>query len=147
MLIFVSCLSQAMEHMIGNPSSTHNTGLRAKALVAAARRAASIAVGATTANGFDPETIIFTSGATEGINVIAFSVMNTLANELRTNGTLARRVVLYGATEHKGTKKISILHIVCVSIYLPIPIPIPIPIRLQRSPLRLNTGARPWMSL
>ena len=59
----------AMEHLFGNPSSSHITGLRAKNLMEQTRAKAKQIIGS--ANG----KIIFTSGATEGIQTAILSAL------------------------------------------------------------------------
>ncbi|MEK6249187.1 MAG: aminotransferase class V-fold PLP-dependent enzyme, partial [Planctomycetales bacterium] len=88
----------AMEELFGNPSSSHITGLRARHLLESARTLARTVLGATSGR------IVFTSGATEAIQM---SVLSTLchAREQRREGVHAsdsRRLLLYGATEHKA---------------------------------------------
>lgn len=77
----------------GNPSSSHMTGIRAKYILESTRKLARQVTGAT-----DGE-IIFTSGATEGIQT---SIISALIAARSTAAKIANPVLLYGATEHKA---------------------------------------------
>ncbi|WP_068546139.1 aminotransferase class V-fold PLP-dependent enzyme [Thalassotalea crassostreae] len=77
----------------GNPSSSHMTGIRAKYILDTTRSLARQVTGAT--NG----EIIFTSGATEGIQTSIISALNASRDN---NHNIAKPVLLYGATEHKA---------------------------------------------
>ncbi len=77
----------------GNPSSSHMTGVRAKYILESTRKVARQVIGAT-----DGE-IIFTSGATEGIQTSIISALNEARNKVM---NIAEPVLLYGATEHKA---------------------------------------------
>lgn len=78
-----------------NPSSAHWEGCRAQRLRESARsRAAGVL-------GVDLTEIIFTSGATESAHTAIFSALSPFARQVRSGQRLDRRVVLYGATEHK----------------------------------------------
>lgn len=81
-----------MEAEFGNPSSTHSTGLRAKALVDRVRAQARALLGAPSGE------LIFTSGATEGIQTAVLSALQALRNWPSAEPPL----LLYGATEHKA---------------------------------------------
>ena len=87
----------AMETLFGNPSSSHVTGLQAKQIMDKARQQAKQIVGAGEGK------IIFTSGATEGIQT---AILSTLINAKKTlNNTNSKGkdyCLLYGATEHKA---------------------------------------------
>ena len=87
----------AMKELFGNPSSTHTTGLRARSILESARSVARSVLGAESGR------IVFTSGATEAIQTGVFSTLCTLRQQ-RLDGrqAAARRVLLYGATEHKA---------------------------------------------
>ena len=84
---------QCMQQDFGNPSSTHSTGIKAKALLEHSRKLARQLLGA------DNGDIIFTSGATEGIQT---SVLSALL-AIRERGLAGPdTLLLYGATEHKA---------------------------------------------
>ena len=85
----------AMAEVFGNPSSTHAAGLRARALLDGARRAAGKALQVGSGR------LVFTSGATEGIQTAVLSVLHALRSVRDAGGTPPNRL-LYGATEHKA---------------------------------------------
>jgi cysteine desulfurase len=85
----------AMEDVYGNPSSIHSAGLRARALLDGARATARRVIGAPTGR------LVFTSGATEGIQTAVLSAFTELRRR-RDVGEQVPRTVLYGATEHKA---------------------------------------------
>src|ERR1700758_1464229 len=76
----------AMAEDYGNPSSIHSTGLGARA-----RRV----LGAPTGR------LLFTSGATEGIQTAVLSALVALRDR-RDRGEAIPELLLYGATEHKA---------------------------------------------
>ncbi|WP_244951650.1 aminotransferase class V-fold PLP-dependent enzyme [Pseudoalteromonas luteoviolacea] len=78
----------------GNPSSAHISGVRAKRLLEQTRLLARQLIGTK-----DGE-LLFTSGATEGIQTAVVSVLR----DYLSNGGLSYKspVLLYGATEHKA---------------------------------------------
>ena len=80
----------AMAEDFGNPSSVHSTGLKARALIDGVRERARRIVGA------GPGRLLFTSGATEGIQTAVLSALSAL------RGRDGLRWLLYGATEHKA---------------------------------------------
>lgn len=80
----------AMAESFGNPSSTHSTGLKARALVDEVRARARRLLGVPQAR------LLFVSGATEGIQTAVLSALSSL----RRRPGLA--CLLYGATEHKA---------------------------------------------
>ena len=82
-----------METIFGNPSSSHITGLQAKQLMEITRDKAKHIIGA--GNG----DVIFTSGATEGIQTAILSALVHARKTLDSNKTYT---LLYGATEHKA---------------------------------------------
>ena len=92
-----SAALSTMETLFGNPSSSHVTGLQAKQIVDKTRQQAKRIVGA------DEGKIIFTSGATEGIQTAILSalvnVKKTLDKSINNNKSYS---LLYGATEHKA---------------------------------------------
>lgn len=92
----------AMTSHFGNPSSNHINGLQAKTLLDEARQRAKRVLGA--GNG----QLIFTSGATEGIQIAVLSALNEVRKRSLGNAQV-RPKVLYGATEHKAVSE-SICH-------------------------------------
>lgn len=85
----------AMEILYGNPSSTHVTGLRARHILELARRRAATVLGAESGR------IVFTSGATEAIQMAILSALRAVSKR-RGGHTEPGRVLLYAATEHKA---------------------------------------------
>jgi cysteine sulfinate desulfinase/cysteine desulfurase-like protein/rhodanese-related sulfurtransferase len=86
---------QAMRDCFGNPSSTHATGLQAKALLDSVRQRAQRLLGVGSGR------IMFNSGATEGIQTAVLSALCAL-RERRARGEATGSLLLYGATEHKA---------------------------------------------
>jgi cysteine sulfinate desulfinase/cysteine desulfurase-like protein/glyoxylase-like metal-dependent hydrolase (beta-lactamase superfamily II)/rhodanese-related sulfurtransferase len=84
-------VSHTMQICFGNPSSPHVTGIQAKHLLEQTRLKACTAIGADTGD------ILFTSGATEGIQAAVVSTLISVRNH-----TKKKPVLLYGATEHKA---------------------------------------------
>ena len=86
-----------MEDLYGNPSSSHISGLRARNILESTRELARKILGAQ-----DGE-IVFTSGATEAIQMAVLSALHN-AKEQRAEGQRPseNRVLMYGATEHKA---------------------------------------------
>lgn len=84
-----------METRFGNPSSTHATGLQAKALLDETRLRARRLLGAGHGR------LLFTSGATEGIQTAVLSALCAL-RERREKGEAIGTLLVYGATEHKA---------------------------------------------
>jgi cysteine sulfinate desulfinase/cysteine desulfurase-like protein/glyoxylase-like metal-dependent hydrolase (beta-lactamase superfamily II)/rhodanese-related sulfurtransferase len=82
-----------METQFGNPSSSHVTGLQAKQIMDKTRQQAKRVTGAGKGK------IIFTSGATEGIQTAILSALLQAKKTLNKNKT---NTILYGATEHKA---------------------------------------------
>ncbi len=87
----------AMEDLYGNPSSTHISGLRARFILESARELVREVLGAASGQ------IVFTSGATEAIQMGIFSTLCDV-RERRAKEKLpaTNRTILYGATEHKA---------------------------------------------
>src|SRR6185295_13857819 len=85
----------AMADDYGNPSSTHSTGLKARALIDAVRASARRVLGAPTGR------LLFLSGATEGIQTAVLSALTDLRRR-RDEGVAIPELLLYGATEHKA---------------------------------------------
>lgn len=91
----VAAARQAMELGFGNPSSTHATGLQAKAMMEATRQRARRLLGVGEGR------LMFNSGATEGIQTAVLSALCAL-RERRDAGEQIGSLLLYGATEHKA---------------------------------------------
>ena len=89
--IAAAAAMRVMTQQFGNPSSTHSEGQIAKALLEQARVHAHQALGVAQGTG----KIVFTSGATEGIQTAILSALCAL----RPNRD---KIVVYGATEHKA---------------------------------------------
>ena len=85
----------AMAEDFGNPSSIHSTGLRARSLIDDVRARARRVLGAPAGR------LLFTSGATEGIQTAVLSALVALRGR-RDRGEALPRLLLYGATEHKA---------------------------------------------
>jgi len=83
----------AMKTSFGNPSSSHVTGLRAKQIVTETRERAQRILGSQ--NG----EVIFTSGATEGIQT---GIISALIAAKKSINPSKKYCLLYGATEHKA---------------------------------------------
>lgn len=82
-----------MNFCYGNPSSSHMTGIKAKYILESTRTLARQVTGASTGD------IIFTSGATEGIQTSIISALNYARQQ---GISIENPVLLYGATEHKA---------------------------------------------
>jgi cysteine sulfinate desulfinase/cysteine desulfurase-like protein/rhodanese-related sulfurtransferase len=91
----VAAAVEAMESRYGNPSSSHAAGLRAKAVLDGTRARARRVLGA------GPGRLLFTSGATEGIQTAVISALCAI-RERRAAGDSCGDLLLYGATEHKA---------------------------------------------
>lgn len=91
------CAADAvMHHMqtcFGNPSSSHSTGIKAKVELELTRQLARQVIGASSGQ------IVFTSGATEGIQT---SIVSALLDARSRGLTGSQTLLLYGATEHKA---------------------------------------------
>ena len=85
----------AMQDCYGNPSSSHATGLRAKAVLDDVRDRARRVLGAASGR------LQFTSGATEGIQVAVLSALCAVRAR-HAAGDTCGDLLLYGATEHKA---------------------------------------------
>lgn len=90
-----SAALSVMAETFGNPSSIHGSGLRARALLDQVRAAARRVLGAPTGQ------LLFTSGATEGIQTAVLSALHAL-RQRRVGGAAIPTRLLYGATEHKA---------------------------------------------
>lgn len=86
-----------MEDLYGNPSSSHIAGLRARNILESTRELARKILGAATGQ------VVFTSGATEAIQMAVLSALHN-AKEQRAAGkrSAENRVLMYAATEHKA---------------------------------------------
>ncbi|NOU50486.1 aminotransferase class V-fold PLP-dependent enzyme [Pseudoalteromonas sp. JBTF-M23] len=82
-----------METMFGNPSSSHISGLQAKQIMDETRRKAVQVLGAGSGQ------VIFTSGATEGIQTGILSALCAAKGKMHAHKQYS---ILYGATEHKA---------------------------------------------
>ncbi|RJG24166.1 aminotransferase class V-fold PLP-dependent enzyme [Massilia cavernae] len=91
----IAAAANAMAGCYGNPSSTHATGLRAKVLLDGVRERARRVLGAGSGS------VIFTSGATEGIQTAVLSVLCAV-RERQAAGDTVGDLLLYGQTEHKA---------------------------------------------
>jgi cysteine sulfinate desulfinase/cysteine desulfurase-like protein/rhodanese-related sulfurtransferase len=89
---------EAMQACFGNPSSSHAAGLRAKAALDEVRARARRVLGATTGR------VLFTSGATEGIQTAVLSALCAV-RERRAAGEAVGDLLIYGATEHKAVSE------------------------------------------
>lgn len=85
-------VSHTMEAIFGNPSSSHITGLKARYILDTTRQMAREAIGSFNSK------LIFTSGATEGIQTAVVSAISAAVQDPQR----PRRYLLYGATEHKA---------------------------------------------
>ncbi|MGJ7918146.1 aminotransferase class V-fold PLP-dependent enzyme [Massilia sp. LXY-6] len=93
-----SAALEAMQACFGNPSSSHATGLRAKAMLDGVRVRARRVLGAGTGR------VLFTSGATEGIQTAVLSALCAV-RERRAAGEECGDLLIYGATEHKAVSE------------------------------------------
>jgi cysteine desulfurase len=91
----LAAATEAMRDCYGNPSSTHASGIRARAMLEAAHARARSVLGA--GNG----RVIFNSGATEGIQTAVLSALCALRAR-QAAGEQVGTLLLYGATEHKA---------------------------------------------
>jgi cysteine desulfurase len=91
----ITAAAAAMSDGFGNPSSSHATGLRAKAMLDAVRARACRVLGVGDGR------LSFTSGATEGIQTAIISALCEV-RERRARGEATGDLLLYGATEHKA---------------------------------------------
>ena len=84
---------ETMQTQFGNPSSSHITGLQAKQIMEQTRSKARKVIGASSGQ------VIFTSGATEGIQTAILSALYQAKNNYSSE---KKPCILYGATEHKA---------------------------------------------
>lgn len=91
----VAAALRVMEQQFGNPSSSHSMGIAAKSVLDGARTHAKAAIGAGEGS------VVFNSGATEGIQTAALSALCDI-RERRQRGEATGNLVVYGSTEHKA---------------------------------------------
>jgi cysteine sulfinate desulfinase/cysteine desulfurase-like protein/rhodanese-related sulfurtransferase len=91
----IQAAHDALGARFGNPSSSHAAGLRARALLDDARSRARRVFGAPDGR------LMFTSGATEGIQTAVLSSLCAVRAR-RAAGLPCGDLLLYGATEHKA---------------------------------------------
>ncbi|TMN91371.1 aminotransferase class V [Pseudoalteromonas phenolica] len=84
---------ETMQTQFGNPSSSHITGLQAKQIMEQTRGKARKVIGASSGQ------VIFTSGATEGIQT---AILSALYQAKHNYSSEKKPCILYGATEHKA---------------------------------------------
>jgi cysteine sulfinate desulfinase/cysteine desulfurase-like protein/rhodanese-related sulfurtransferase len=84
-----------MADAFGNPSSIHGSGLKARAVLDEVRARARRVLGVPTGQ------VLFTSGATEGIQTAVLSALAELRRRRDAGAAIPPRL-LYGATEHKA---------------------------------------------
>jgi cysteine sulfinate desulfinase/cysteine desulfurase-like protein/rhodanese-related sulfurtransferase len=94
----IAAAVDAMQASFGNPSSSHATGLRARRILDATRARAHRVLGA------GPGRVLFTSGATEGIQTAVLSAL-VAVRERRAAGEACGDLLVYGATEHKAVSE------------------------------------------
>lgn len=91
----IAAAADAMGVCYGNPSSGHATGLRARVLLDGVRERARRVIGAGAGH------VIFTSGATEGIQTAVLSALCAVRDRQAAGETVGD-LLLYGHTEHKA---------------------------------------------
>jgi cysteine desulfurase len=91
----IAAAVHAMQVCYGNPSSSHTTGLQARALLDSARARARRVIGAGGGH------VMFNSGATEGIQTAVLSALCAVRAR-RDAGERIGTLLVYGATEHKA---------------------------------------------
>ncbi|KQV49788.1 aminotransferase class V-fold PLP-dependent enzyme [Massilia sp. Root335] len=94
----IAAAVDAMQASFGNPSSSHATGLRAKRILDTTRARARRVLGA------GPGRVLFTSGATEGIQTAVLSAL-VAVRERRAAGEACGDLLVYGTTEHKAVSE------------------------------------------
>ena len=106
----IAAAQAALLACFGNPSSSHASGLRARALLDDTRSRARRVLGAASGR------LVFTSGATEGIQSAVLSALCAVRAR-RAAGVPCGDLLLYGATEHKAVPEslahwnLSLIHI------------------------------------
>jgi cysteine sulfinate desulfinase/cysteine desulfurase-like protein/rhodanese-related sulfurtransferase len=91
----IDAAEESMRTSFGNPSSSHGAGIRAKTVLDDARARARRVIGAGSGR------LMFTSGATEGIQTAVLSALCAVRAR-REAGQPCGDLLLYGATEHKA---------------------------------------------
>ncbi|WGG50172.1 aminotransferase class V-fold PLP-dependent enzyme [Rugamonas sp. DEMB1] len=91
----IAAAVDAMGERFGNPSSSHAAGLKAKALLEGVRQRGARLLGVGDGK------LLFTSGATEGIQTAVLSALCALRAR-RAAGEAIGALLVYGATEHKA---------------------------------------------
>jgi cysteine sulfinate desulfinase/cysteine desulfurase-like protein len=91
----IAAAVEAMAASFGNPSSSHAAALRASRILDTTRARARRVLGA------GPGRVLFTSGATEGIQTAVLSALCAV-RERQANGEPCGDLLVYGATEHKA---------------------------------------------
>jgi cysteine desulfurase len=91
----IAAALDAMQGRFGNPSSSHAAGLRAKQILDDTRARARRVLGA------GPGRVLFTSGATEGIQTAVLSALCAVRERIAA-GDSCGDLLIYGATEHKA---------------------------------------------
>ena len=110
----------AMEDLFGNPSSVHTSGLRARYLLESTRDLAGNVLGAGEGE------IVFTSGATEAIQMAILSTLCEFRKRKQECDIAGKACkLLYGATEHKAVPKAlehwnEVLHAGCEILEIPV---------------------------
>lgn len=89
----IAAATRAMREQFGNPSSSHSTGIVAKDLLDQTRARAAQVLGAGDGH------LLFTSGATEGIQTAVLSALRAIGPRIAGQGS---RLLVYGTTEHKA---------------------------------------------
>lgn len=89
----IAAATRAMREQFGNPSSSHTHGIVAKSLLDQTRATAAQILGAGDGH------VLFTSGATEGIQTAVLSALRAIGPRVAGQG---RHLLVYGATEHKA---------------------------------------------
>ena len=89
----IRAVSHTMETVFGNPSSSHITGLKARYILDTTRQLARKVIGSESGR------LIFTSGATEGIQT---AVVSAIYAAMQAEPSERKKYLLYGATEHKA---------------------------------------------
>lgn len=98
----IAAALDAMGGRFGNPSSSHAAGLRAKQILDDTRARARRVLGA------GPGRVLFTSGATEGIQTAVLSALCAIRERRligKMHGDTCGDLLLYGATEHKAVSE------------------------------------------
>ncbi|QOL26973.1 aminotransferase class V-fold PLP-dependent enzyme [Thalassotalea sp. LPB0316] len=89
----IEASTHTMQLCYGNPSSSHITGIKAKYILETTRDLTRQVIGAKTGQ------VMFTSGATEGIQT---AIISSLIAAKHQQKSIENPVLLYGATEHKA---------------------------------------------